>query len=135
AWADRQTNILSLVAEGGAGKSALVNEWLKRLQAESYRGAEAVLGWSFYSQGTKERATSADAFLSWGLDKLGIPVPSTSATAKGEAIAEEMGKRRVLLVLDGLEPLQHGPGPQEGQLKDQGLRALLRRFAAVPPSE
>jgi hypothetical protein len=33
AWADRRTNILSLVAEGGAGKSALVNEWLKKLQA------------------------------------------------------------------------------------------------------
>ena len=23
--------------------------------------------------------------------------------------------------------MQHGPGPQAGQLKDQGLRALLRR--------
>ena len=41
--------------------------------------------------------------------------------------------RRALLVLDGVEPLQHGPGPQTGQLKDQGLRALLRRFAAAPP--
>ena len=51
AWADAKTNILSLIAEGGAGKSALVNEWLKRMQADSYRGAEAVLGWSFYSQG------------------------------------------------------------------------------------
>jgi hypothetical protein len=29
--------------------------------------------------------------------------------------------------------LQHGPGPQAGQLKDQGLRAVLRRFAAAPP--
>ncbi len=36
-------------------------------------------------------------------------------------------------MLDGVEPLQHGPGPQAGQLKDQGLRALLRRFAAAPP--
>ena len=26
-----------------------------------------------------------------------------------------------------------GPGPQAGQLKDQGLRALLRRFATAPP--
>ena len=37
AWADANTNILSLIAEGGAGKSALVNEWLKRLQADGYR--------------------------------------------------------------------------------------------------
>jgi hypothetical protein len=42
--------------------------------------------------------------------------------------------RRVLLFLDGVEPLQHGPGPQAGKLKDPGLRALLRRFAAAPPS-
>ena len=42
-------------------------------------------------------------------------------------------KRRVLLVLDGVEPLQHGPGAQLGQLKDLGLRALLRRFAAMRP--
>jgi len=37
AWANPTTNILSLVAEGGAGKSALVNEWLKRLRAGNYR--------------------------------------------------------------------------------------------------
>jgi hypothetical protein len=131
AWSDGQTNILSLIAEGGAGKSALVNEWLKRLRADGYRGAEHVLGWSFYSQGSKERATAADAFLDWALDKLGVKIDTTSASAKGEAIAEALVARRVLLVLDGVEPLQHGPGPQPGQLKDQGLRALMRRLAAA----
>ena len=39
AWSDGKTAILSLIAEGGAGKSALVNEWLKRLRADFYRGA------------------------------------------------------------------------------------------------
>lgn len=133
AWSDEKTNILSLIAEGGAGKSALVNEWLTRLQADSYRGADCVLGWSFYSQGSKERATAADEFLNWALAKLGAKVESTSATAKAEAIAEALMARRALMVLDGVEPLQHGPGPQVGQLKDQGLRSLLRRFAAAPP--
>jgi tetratricopeptide (TPR) repeat protein len=135
AWANRSTNILSLVAEGGAGKSALVNGWLKGVQADNYRGAAAVLGWSFYSQGSKERATSAEPFLDWALDRLGVKVGMTSATVKGEAIAEAIGRRRVLLVLDGVEPLQHGLDKQRGELKDQGLRALLRRFAAVPPVE
>jgi tetratricopeptide (TPR) repeat protein len=133
AWGEDKTNILSLIAEGGAGKSALVNEWLTRLRADGYRGADCVLGWSFYSQGSKERATAADAFLDWALAKLDVKVESTSASAKGEAIAEALMARRVLLLLDGVEPLQHGPGPQTGQLKDQGLRALLRRFAAAPP--
>src|SRR5208282_1156613 len=81
----------------------------------------------------KERATSADKFLNWALAKLKATVATTSASAKGEAIAEALMARRALLVLDGVEPLQHGPGPQQGQLKDQGLRALLRRFAAAPP--
>jgi len=135
AWSDRKTNILSLVAEGGAGKSALVNEWLKRMQGDSYRGAEAVLGWSFYSQGSKERASSAEPFLKWALDKLGIKIETTSASAKGEKIAEALALRRVLLVLDGVEPLQHGLDKQHGELKDLGLRALLRRFAAMPPAE
>ena len=35
AWASRTTNVISLIAEGGAGKTALLNEWLKRLQAEA----------------------------------------------------------------------------------------------------
>ena len=84
------------------------------------RGAKCVLGWSFYSQGSKERATAADAFLDWALAKLGVKIETTSAAAKGEAIAEALMARRVLLVLDGVEPLQHGPGTQTGRLKDQG---------------
>jgi hypothetical protein len=134
AWVASETNVLSLVAEGGAGKSALVNEWLKRLQADSYRGAEAVLGWSFYNQGTKERATSADEFLNWALAKLGIALATDSASAKAEALAEAMMRRRVLLLLDGVEPLQHGLDARLGHLKDLGLRALLRRFAATGSS-
>jgi hypothetical protein len=133
AWEDRNVNVFSLIAEGGAGKSALVNEWLTRLRRDNYRGADAVLGWSFFSQGSEKRATSADEFLNWAIAKLGVKVESTSAIAKGEAIAEALATRRALLVLDGVEPLQHGPGLQEGQLKDQSLRALLRRFAAEPP--
>ena len=132
-WEDRNVNIISLVAEGGAGKSALVNEWLTRLRRDNYRNAEAVLGWSFFSQGSEKRASSADEFLNWALAKLEVRVETTSASVKGEAIAEALTTRRVLLLFDGVEPLQHGPGPQEGQLKDLGLRALLRRFAVAPP--
>ena len=105
------------------------------MQAENYRGAEVVLGWSFYDQGSKERATSADQFLNWALDHLGIKLTTASTSAKGEAIAEALAKRRVLPLLDGVEPLQHGPGPQVGHLKDLGMRALLRRFTAVSPGD
>ena len=135
AWLDRATNIVSLVAWGGAGKTSLVKEWLLRLQADNYRGAEAVLGWSFYSQGTKERATSADGFLDWALAQLGITGVAPNSSAKGEALGRALMTKRVLLVLDGIEPLQHGTREQEGLLKDQGLAALLRHFAMTPPAQ
>jgi hypothetical protein len=35
-----------------------------------------------------------------------------------------------LLVLDGLEPLQNPPGPQEGRVREPSLQALLRELAA-----
>src|SRR5262249_40407105 len=38
--------------------------------------------------------------------------------------------RRTLLVLDGLEPVQNPPGPQEGRLREPSLQALLRDLAA-----
>ena len=130
AWGNPGVNILSLVAEAGAGKSALVNEWLKRMQAENYRGADGVLGWSFI-QSSKACASSAYQFLDWALEKLNIKISTTNAIAKGAAIAEGLAKRRVLLFLDGVELLQRGP-PQTGQLMDLGLGTLLRRFAAAP---
>ncbi|HSL81778.1 MAG TPA: hypothetical protein VLF66_03325, partial [Thermoanaerobaculia bacterium] len=36
AWAEG-LNVLSFVAMGGAGKSALVNEWLGRMQEDGWR--------------------------------------------------------------------------------------------------
>ena len=134
AWRDNTANVVSLTAWGGAGKTALLNEWLARLRNDNYRGTAAVLGWSFYSQGTQERATSAEGFFDWALGKLNIKADPASSSIKGERLAEAIAKRRVLMVLDGVEPLQHGPGGQQGQLKDQGLRVLLRRFAAIPPA-
>src|SRR5689334_4976029 len=45
--------------------------------------------------------------------------------------AREAGRASAnLLVLDGLEPLQNPPGPQEGRLREPSLQALLRELAA-----
>jgi len=37
------------------------------------------------------------------------------------------------MILDGLEPLQNPPGPQEGRLREPSLQALLRELAAFNP--
>jgi hypothetical protein len=34
------------------------------------------------------------------------------------------------MILDGLEPLQNPPGPQEERLRESSLQALLRELAA-----
>lgn len=132
AWKNPNTNIISFVAWGGVGKTALVNHWLKqRMARDNYRGAERVYGWSFYSQGTSERAASADLFIDQALRWFGDTDPTQgSPWDKGERLAGLIRQTRTLLVLDGLEPLQHPPGPQEGRLKDAALQALIVELAA-----
>jgi hypothetical protein len=132
AWANANTNVVTFVAWGGVGKTALVNHWLKqRMALDNYRGAERVYAWSFYSQGTSERAASADVFIEQALDWFGDADPKLGLPwDKGERLARLIRQTRTLLTLDGLEPLQHPPGPQEGRLKDAALAALLGELAA-----
>ncbi len=131
AWADQQVNIVTIVAWAGVGKSTLVNHWLGRMAAEGYRSAQLVFGWSFYRQGSSGGTSSADEFIDAALSWFGDPEPGIgTAWEKGERLAKLITNRRTLLVLDGLEPLQNPPGPQEGRLRDPSLQALLRELAA-----
>ncbi|HLL76379.1 MAG TPA: DUF4062 domain-containing protein [Pyrinomonadaceae bacterium] len=131
AWEDPKTHIVSLVAWGGVGKSALVNRWLALMAGDKYRGAARVYGWSFYDPGRAGGLISAAQFVEWALERFGDPNPSKgSPWEKGERLAKLVGDERALLVLDGLEPLQHPPGPSEGRLKDQALQAFLPCLAA-----
>jgi NACHT domain len=131
AWANRNVNVVTIVAWAGVGKSTLVNHWLRRMAAEEYRSAQLVFGWSFYRQGTSGQSSSADEFIEAALTWFGDPDPRLgTAWEKGERLAKLVSYRRTLLVLDGLEPLQNPPGPQEGRLREPSLQALLRELAA-----
>src|ERR1700730_2112896 len=131
AWANQDVNVVSIIAWAGVGKSKLVNHWLGRMAAEGYRSAELVFGWSFYRQGTSVGTSSGDEFLDAALSWFGDPDPRLgNAWEKGERLAKLIAHRRTLLVLDGLEPLQNPPGPQEGRLREPSLQALLRELAA-----
>ncbi len=130
-WANEDTNIVTIVAWAGVGKSTLVNHWLRAMAAQHYRSAELVFGWSFYRQGTSGGTSSGDEFLDAALTWFGDPDPRIgTAWEKGERLAKLVAHRRTLLVLDGLEPLQNPPGPQEGRLREPSLQALLRELAA-----
>jgi hypothetical protein len=133
AWANPHINVMSLVAWGGVGKSALVNKWLTQMARDNYRGAERVYGWSFYSQGAAEgRQVSADQFIVSALTWFGDPEMANSPASawdKGERLAELVKASRALLILDGLEPLQNPPPVETGKIKDLGLTSLLRELA------
>jgi len=131
AWANQDVNIVTVVAWAGVGKSTLVNHWLRRMAAKQYRSAQLVFGWSFYRQGTSGGTSSADEFLDAALGWFGDPDPRLGTSwEKGERLAKLVAHRRTLLVLDGLEPLQNPPGPQEGRVREPSLQALLRELGA-----
>ncbi len=130
AWQEDGTNVLVLTAMGGAGKTSLLRKWI---DDERWRGADAVYTWSFYLQGSsgEEQASAAEFFdnaLAWfGHD--GSPIRSEHD--RGVKLAELVRRQRTLLLLDGLEPLQHPlGGPMNGALKDKGLVSLCVQLAA-----
>jgi tetratricopeptide (TPR) repeat protein len=128
AWTDPNVRVISIVAFGGVGKSALAINWWHRNQA---KGAAHVLGWSFYSQGAAEdRQASAEPFLDYALRVWFKEEPPRDSWERGERLAECIRRDPTLLILDGLEPIQHPPGPMDGKLKDPGMAALLRNLAA-----
>ena len=134
-WDNTGTNIISLVAWGGVGKTALVNTWLSKMRQDNFRGAERVFGWSFYSQGAAEgKQASADQFIASALKWFGDPEPDAgSPWEKGERLAEYIRTQKTLLILDGLEPLQHPFREEEGRIRDPGLQSLIRELANYNP--
>jgi tetratricopeptide (TPR) repeat protein len=129
-----QVNIVVITALGGQGKSSLVNTWLAGLAQQQYRGLAAVFGWRFDHASETNKEASADLFVSAALQWFGDADPTRgSPWEKGLRLAELLRRQPTLLVLDGLEALQHPLPPHLGELKEQSLQALVRELAAHNP--
>jgi len=132
AWADPHSHMVTFVAWGGVGKSALVNYWLNLMADKDYCRAKRVFGWSFYSQGAEAgKQASADEFMQTALAWFRDPDPSVGgAVEKARRLVELIRRVPTLLVLDGLEPLQYPPGELhgfDGRLKKNGDSQKFRQ--------
>lgn len=131
----KRPHVITFFALGGEGKTSLVAKWAADLASQNWPGCDAVFAWSFYSQGTREQvAVSSDLFLAEALKFFGDAEMAGSAQGaydKGKRLAQLVAQQKALLILDGLEPLQYAPSsPLAGELKDQGVSALLKSLAA-----
>jgi hypothetical protein len=145
AWAD-DTNVLSLIAWGGVGKTALLSQWIQtRFIDRQWKDADgkpsplAYFDWSFYDQGTTPssdeqavRAGSVGDFFEQALTHFGDP--DVTRPGKGKRLAELARQQRTLFILDGLEPLQQPLGSWAvGRLLDPDLRDFVTLLAQANP--
>ena len=129
-------HVLTFVALGGEGKTSLVSKWAGGLAAKDWPGCDTAFAWSFYSQGSRDQiAVSSDLFLTEALTFFGDSAMANSAQGaydKGKRLAQLVGERRALLILDGLEPLQYAPtSPTPGSSR---TRAWKRCSKVWPPA-
>ena len=136
AWANEATHIVQLIAPGGTGKTKLLRHWLNQTS-----NIPNLIAWSFYSQGVSaNKQISVTPFFEHAFEKLGSPRQVADFVNEadhkrvnrwkdmGEYIAELLRDQRCVLVLDGLEPLQH-PSNNRGSIKDSAIRHLLKSLA------
>jgi len=126
AFSDPKKYVISIIAGGGVGKSALTYSWLDRIKPD-YGGAKMIFGWSFYSQGSHDTQNSSapffqEAFRFFNYDK---QLPKDEVE-KGRELAKCLKEKPSLLILDGMEPLQHPVKVLNGEIRDTALKELLR---------
>ncbi len=138
AWHQYNPRILVFVAEGGVGKTSLVADWMLGFTKTNWQGVDAFFDWSFFSQGTRDQSTAnSGEFFDSALRHFGETELADSAAdvdTKATRLAEHVAGAHTLLVLDGVEPLQHplNHGALVGRFKDTSVQILLKRLAQLP---
>lgn len=125
-WLDPNCLITGLIGFGGEGKSSLARRWIDDLFQSNLSQPDGVFWWGFYEH------RNLDEFFEQLLKYL-VPEIRTnqfpSNNAKVSVINAALSSRKCILVLDGLEILQHQNGDEFGLLTSFDLKTWLRSFA------
>lgn len=122
------TQIIQFIAAGGTGKTKLLRHWLDQKQLSGEVQNRII--WSFYSQGTTDsKQVSASPLFEAGFKAFGIDSSQFRTDEdRADAFVDGVIQHQCLLVLDGLEPMQHGGKGMDGRLKDRAMSRLLKRL-------
>jgi tetratricopeptide (TPR) repeat protein len=120
-----QSLVVAMIGIGGTGKSVLLQQFVKRLEADTATSPAALFVWSFFAD------QNADHFFKEAYRYLtGNDSPATASLGHAYALADALrGAGRVVLVLDGLERAQEDTRPSFGRIHDPSLRFLLELIA------
>jgi hypothetical protein len=126
---DTDVSLIGITAWGGAGKTALINHWVDKLDGATRRSSvRGVFGWSFYADPSPEHWAST--LLAWAAKVFGTAVGASLRQAT--AILSLLRELPLLLVLDGLEVIQEGLAEGGfGRLLDGTLREVLTGLCRV----
>lgn len=133
------TDVVTIVADGGFGKTALVAEWLERLRSNGYECVQQGFDWSFstrLSSGSESSIPFLQA-LETHFGRFGLRLEATNRQYPeiyGEQLAKFYLQLGGLLILDGIETQQYSPFANEGHLQDLALLGFLQRICNAKPS-
>jgi tetratricopeptide (TPR) repeat protein len=121
-WAaDPEVNLIGVTAWGGSGKTALVTQWLVAREGATQRATRGVFAWSFYEDNSAEKW--ANTLLNWANTTFGL---SVNVEPRASQVLALLAAVPLIIVLDGLEVTQEGPGGGDlGRLLDGILRDVL----------
>lgn len=123
----KQTNIVSITAWGGVGKTSLVKMWINNIK--EIDNQKKIFVWSFYSQGSSDIMVSSDLFFLQALKFFNDYNPEFGTVSeKANRLASLLSLNKAVLILDGLEPIQYTEKPLIGYIKDYGLKVLIQQL-------